>query len=363
VGQTVNPEMIVLARESRGLNQTELAELIGVSQAKVSRYENRMMEVSEEDLERIAEATGFTIDFFRQTDKVYGLGSTMLFNRKQLTAPIAVQRRAQANVNILRMQIERLLRGAEIDAENQIEPIDIHKFNGDAAAIAQRVRAAWRLPAGPVQDVTAAIESAGGIVMLCDFGTASIDAAHLWLPSLPPMFFMNRNVPGDRHRFNLAHELGHAVMHRFPSGDIEREANWFAREFLMPAQDIVHHLEALTLERAAALKPVWKTSMHAIVYHARELGCVTEWQAKRLFARLGALGYRKLEPIPIPLEEPTIIPQLVAVHKHAFGYTDEELRRLLYDRDPEPRFFRLIESTKIFPTMRIVGEPIQLRQG
>src|SRR5687768_10404692 len=168
--------MIVLARESRGHNQTELADLIGVSQAKISRYEHGMMEVFGDDLERIAEATGFTVDFFYQTDKVYGLGSTMLFNRKQLTTPIGVQRRAQANVNILRMQVERLLRGAEIESENRIEPIDIHRYNGDAAAVAQRVRAAWRMPTGPVQDVTATVESAGGIVMLCDFGAPSIDA-------------------------------------------------------------------------------------------------------------------------------------------------------------------------------------------
>jgi Zn-dependent peptidase ImmA (M78 family)/transcriptional regulator with XRE-family HTH domain len=365
VGQSVNPEMIVLARESRGLNQTELAQLIGVSQAKISRYENGMLDVSPEDLAAIAEKTRYTVEFFQQTDKVYGLGSAMLFNRRQLTAPMAQQRRAQANVNILRMQVERLLRGAEIEAEHRIEPIDIHAHNGDAAAVAQRVRAAWRMPAGPVPNVTAAIEAAGGIVMLCDFGTPTIDAAHLWLPGLPPMFFMNRDVPGDRHRFNLAHELGHAVMHQFPAGDIEKEANAFAREFLMPGRDIVHQLEGLTLDTAAALKPHWKTSIHAIVYHARELGCITEWQARRLFTRLGAMGYRKREPIAVPTEEPTIVPQLVVVHRRAFGYTDEELRRLLFDRDPEPEFFSMMVGVaKGLPPMRIAGDPIKLfREG
>jgi Zn-dependent peptidase ImmA (M78 family)/transcriptional regulator with XRE-family HTH domain len=359
MAQTVNPEMIVLAREARGLNQTELANAIGVSQAKISRYENAMLEVDPQDLAKIASVTGFSIELFYQTDKVYGLGSSVLFNRKQLTTPISVQRRVQANVNILRMQIERLLRGAEIEAHNRFEPIDIQSFNGDACAIARRVRAAWRLPEGPVQNVTAAIESAGGVVMLCDFGTPVIDAAHLWLPGLPPMFFMNRSAPGDRHRFNLCHEVGHAIMHRFPEGDIEREANTFAREFLMPAGEIMPQLEGMTLDKAARLKPHWKVSMHALMYHARELDCVSEWQARRMFTRMSALGYRKREPISIPVEEPTIIPQLIAVHKQAYGYSDEELMRLLYDSDPDPRIFKFSGVPRT--TMRIVESTLPLK--
>jgi Zn-dependent peptidase ImmA (M78 family)/DNA-binding XRE family transcriptional regulator len=351
--------MIVLAREARGLNQSELAESIGVSQAKVSRYENDMLEVDPRDLEEIAKATGFSVDLFIQTDKVYGLGSNVLFNRKQLTAPIGVQRRVQASVNILRMQIERLLRGAEIESHNRFEPIDIQAFNGDAAAIARRVRAAWRLPDGPIQNITEAIEGAGGVVVLCDFGTTVIDAAHLWLPGLPPMFFMNRSAPGDRHRFNLCHELGHAIMHRFPDGDIEEDANTFAREFLMPSNEILPQLQGLTLDKAARLKPHWKASMHAIVYHAKALGCISEWQARRMFTRMSALGYRKCEPIPIAVEEPTIVPQLVAVHKQALGYADTELMRLLYDNDPDPHIFKLSGTPQT--AMRIAGSPMRIR--
>lgn len=358
----VNPELIILAREARGLSQTELAEYIGVSQAKISKYENRLLAVSRDDLANIAEATGYTEDFFYQTDKVYGLGSNFLFNRKQQTTPIGIQRRVQANVNILRMQLERLLRGAEIEAVHRFEPIDIQAHDGDAAAIARLMRNAWRIPAGPITNLTTAIEEAGGIVMLCDFGTPGIDAAHLWLPGLPPMFFMNKNMPGDRHRFNLAHEVGHAIMHRYPVGDIETEANTFAREFLMPAREALPQLEGLTLERAARLKPHWKVSMHMMVYHARELGCITEWQARRMFTRMSALGHKKCEPVPVELEEPTIVPQLVAIHKQAFGYSDDDLRRLLFDRDPEPRFFRLVSGQVSTPSLRLVGEPIRLSE-
>ena len=45
MNKTVNPEMIGLGRESRGLTQGQLAKLLGVSQGKISRFEAGMLAV------------------------------------------------------------------------------------------------------------------------------------------------------------------------------------------------------------------------------------------------------------------------------------------------------------------------------
>jgi Zn-dependent peptidase ImmA (M78 family) len=116
--------------------------------------------------------------------------------------------------------------------------IDLDSCDGDVERVATLVRAAWRLPLGPVANLTIAIEDAGGIVLKCAFGTPLIDAAHLWLPDMPPLFFVNENTSGDRLRWKLAHEIGHAIMHQCPNGDVETEANRFAGAFLMPADEI-----------------------------------------------------------------------------------------------------------------------------
>jgi hypothetical protein len=59
-------------------------------------------------------------------------------------------------------------------------------------------------------------------------------------------YFFNSEFPGERIRFALAHELAHLIMHQqFYSDqkrDIEKEANVFASEFLMPASDIISDL-------------------------------------------------------------------------------------------------------------------------
>ncbi len=51
---------------------------------------------------------------------------------------------------------------------------------------------------------------------------------------MPPLFFINVTIPADRVRFSLAHEIGHIVVHQLPTDDMEREADRFAAEFLMP---------------------------------------------------------------------------------------------------------------------------------
>lgn len=335
MSQTINPEMLVLARESRGWSQKELADATGVTQGKVSKYENGMLSASDQDLEAIARALGYTREFFFQKDRVYGLGSSFLFHRQRKQVPMHLQRKIQAEINILRMQVERLLRGVEIDAAERFTPIDIDANDGDAAKVATLVRAAWRLPLGPVANVTASIESAGGVVLKCSFETNQIDAAHLWLPGLPPLFFVNRDLPGDRLRWTLAHEIGHAIMHRNPTGDVEEQANLFASEFLMPADEIGSQLEDLTLRQAAAMKQRWKVSMAALIRRARDLERISDYKYRSLNISLSAQGHKAVEPYPIAVEEPQVVRQVVEMHRSTLGYDDFDLAKLLFSADPQ----------------------------
>lgn len=352
----INPQMLVLARESRGLSQAELAAAIGASQGKVSKFENGILDVSDDDLARIADELDYERDFFVQVDPIHGLGTSLLFNRKRKTAPIHVQRRVTAQLNVVRMQIDRLLRGAEILSENRFEKLDIDAFDGDAEGVAKRTRVAWRLPPGPIPNLTAAIESAGGVVAVCDFGTDRVDAAHVWLDGLPPIFFMNAAVPGDRHRFSLAHEVGHAIMHSMPSDDVETEADRFASELLMPAEEVGPQLIGMSIKRAAQLKMQWRVSMQALIVRAWHLGRITERRYRSLYTQISVHGYRKNEPFPIPFEQPTVIAELIRVHREHHGYSDEEMRRLLFTRLPTFKGEDGIVPVRPYPVLRFRDE-------
>ena len=82
--------------------------------------------------------------------------------------------------------------------------------------------------------MTGYIERAGIFVFHADLELIDVDGLTLRLPGLPPIIVLNRHLLGDRLRFTLAHELGHLVMHSVPSPNMEKEANEFASELLMP---------------------------------------------------------------------------------------------------------------------------------
>ena len=98
--ERVNPEMIVLAREVRGVNQATLAKLIGVNQATVSRYEAGTLEVAPSHLESMAAALERPLSFFYWKEKLYD--SSCLYHRKNARIPVHDLKCVHASVNILR---------------------------------------------------------------------------------------------------------------------------------------------------------------------------------------------------------------------------------------------------------------------
>lgn len=320
-----NFAMIGLARELRGWTQKQLAEAIGINQATISKYEIGSVCPTPDHIELIAEALSFSEEFFKQPDPVYALGSSLIFHRKRVKIPMRTQKHIQAEVNLRNMQISRLLRAvAEFDHKFPVIPPEAKGDNPER--VAREVRQLWGIPSGPIADLTRIVENVGGIVVHVDFGTHLIDGAHLWITGMPPVFFMNKSVPGERYRFSLAHEIGHAIMHHSSALDaVENEANLFASEILMPRSEIRSDLHSLSLESAARLKKVWKVSMQAIIMRAASMKSISESKKRRLFTAIGAKGYRVNEPWPIPLERPETYSRLIDFHLRNLGISQDEL--------------------------------------
>jgi Zn-dependent peptidase ImmA (M78 family)/transcriptional regulator with XRE-family HTH domain len=320
--------MLRLAREACELTQSELARRLDIPQSKVSKHEADLLPVSDEELDRYASVLDFPRHFFMWSDSIYGFASHEMFHRMRRRIGRRILGRIHAEMNIRQMQLERLLRAATIDRE-AFPRLDPDELDGDIEAVAGAIRAAWRLPPGPVPNVTESIENAGGVIIPQNFGTQQIDAVSQWVPQLPPVFFVNTRFPGDRLRLSLAHELGHIVMHRIVGPDAETEANRFAAEFLMPTVDIRHQLRDVTLPRLASLKPYWKVSMAALAKRAYDLEAITDRQYRRLMMRLSQLGYRLREPIDIAPEEPNVFRELLDLHYKALGFTRSQLASFL----------------------------------
>ena len=327
----INTDMIRIARESRGLTQSCLAKRLCVSQGKISKIESGMLGVSDEMIKKVAEELSYPVEFFSFKDSIYGCGVSgmgIIYHRSRKNLSDKIVDKIHAQINIRRIHIERLLRSIKFE-KNLFHTYDIDEYDGDVDKIAQHVRADWLLPRGPIRNIVKSIENAGGIVINFDFETKSIDAISQWIPGLPPLFFINVKSPGDRLRFSLAHEIGHTVMHRQSSLEIEHEADSFAGEFLMPKIDIFHHLDEITLPRLADLKSYWKTSMQSIIRRAFELGRISKRKYQTLMMQMSSAGYRLREPIDIPREEPSLLNEIINVHLAKLNYSASDLSKIL----------------------------------
>ena len=336
---TFNPEMLILARESRGYAQIDFSSEMDVAQGTLSKIESGQLQPPPEFLDRAAEKLDYPIGFFFQPDQVYGFNSTVFFHRKRQSLPDRHLRRLHAQMNINRMRVDRLLRSTEINTQGRFRRIELSEYRDRPDTIAQIVRSEWLLPPGPVRNVVRAIEDAGGVVMRLDFGTKQADAISEWIPPFPPIFLINSSseITGDRLRLTLAHEIGHVVMHRFASSEMEKQANSFAAEFLMPRKQIKPSLYSLSFAKLADLKAEWKVSMAALIQRALELGTITESQRKYLFINLGKRGYRLREPeeTDVPLEYPEVFNELLEAHVSQLRYSREELAALLLIRNQD----------------------------
>ena len=81
----VNPEMIVLARESRGLSQRDLADRLGISPALLCQLEQSNRSLSDDMIEKLERELKYPQGFFGQEGEAY-LTSTINF-RKRLKVP------------------------------------------------------------------------------------------------------------------------------------------------------------------------------------------------------------------------------------------------------------------------------------
>jgi Zn-dependent peptidase ImmA (M78 family)/DNA-binding XRE family transcriptional regulator len=322
----VNPDMIVLARDLRGITQVELADALHLTQATVSRYESGQIDVPAEHLAAIGEFLGRPVSFFYWQDRLYD--ASCLYHRRNRRISVAEMKMIHAKVNLLRLQASRLLQQAKVKSKYSFHRLDPQKYGGPAGC-ARELRRLWQLPNGPVRHLVRSIESAGGMIFRCPFGATRVDGISQWpldAPEMPPIFFVHDGIPGDRERLTLAHEVGHIVMHHLPTeGDPEEEANAFAVEFLMPAKEISHEFAEMTLSKAAAMKPFWKVSMQAIIMQAFRLKKISAIQYQRLYKQLSAKGYRKCEPAPIAPEEPEMFRGLLEFHRKTLGKSIAEL--------------------------------------
>jgi len=186
-----------------------------------------------------------------------------------------------------------------------VDPDQITPDEIEAAAV--ECRELWRLGRTAVQDLALAIEGAGVVLIREETGVAQIEGLSAWSAALGrPLVLLSADKDnGYRSRFDLAHELGHLILHRHIARttdrerhkQLEKQAHYFAGAFLLPAESFSSEVRTpVTLDDLLLLKRRWGVSVAAMVMRLRALEILDEEGAQLLFKRRSARWGAKAEP-------------------------------------------------------------------
>lgn len=310
------------ARLFRGKTLTELAEDTQISKQLISQYENDESKPSYEKLVIIAEKLDFPNDYFMQTDRYQPKAEVTYF--RSLMSAGKMDRASQSYklmvVGELYMALHEYIdfpdlnkpavsfSGVDSDTDEEIHA----RANAEIEEIAAKTREYWGLDDGPIDDMQFILERNGIIVTGYDTNTDEIDAfTQRTLVGGENLYIIavdQGRKPEGRIRFDLAHELGHILIHPWSESidELSREefkmredqANRFASAFLLPQETFSQDVRPYVtdLQYYVHLKQKWNVSIKAMLYRAHTLQLLTTNQFQYLMRQYSKRGWRKGEP-------------------------------------------------------------------
>lgn len=296
------PARIKEAREARGYTLEGFAEELDVTKSAVAQYESGQISPSGEVMSRIIRLTEQPPSFFTAPITISENGTPFWRNLKRMEA--RHRKRVRRRLTWAREVVEYLDRFIDLPQPN-IPRFDFDHDTSDDADIedvAEALRDAWGLGRGPIDDLVGVLELNGITVIEEQVQCNDMDAVSWWIDGRPVILLAEEDRLGPRKNFNLAHELGHLVLHALVELDvknldkIEKQANRFASAFLMPQESFGSEVIGTSLNYLLSLKLRWNVAVAAIGYRAKDLGILNKHQYGYLLRQMNAKGIRKKEP-------------------------------------------------------------------
>ncbi len=316
------------ARIYNGISLTDLAEKTDIKKQSISLYENGKNVPDYEKVRAMARVLGFPFDYFFQEDKMKTYTETTYF-RSQATATKKDRAAQSVKLEFVAQMYEVLwnyiefpqFKDPKIEFSGYDDPLDCETQEAidEMEESAQKVRKCWNIPDGPIKDFQYCLEQHGILVTGFSSDSDKIDAFSQRTVVDKADVFLIAVALGDklsecRMRFDMAHELGHIILHPW-SEDIEslskdefkareRQANMFASAFLLPRDSFTRDVfqYPTDLKYYLYLKKKWKVSLQAMMYRTRQLDIITANQYQYMMRQVSKNGWRTDEPSDEPGE-------------------------------------------------------------
>ena len=326
-------------RLARGMSLDDLEAAIGglVSKQALSKYERGKMQPKTIALNRIAAALGI------KSAQLWGEPTChieWIAYRKR--ARMGKKEQEQLQGFVAEVLEKRVLLQEKIGEQNNLElPIQafpVRKLE-DVEQAALTLRWKWDLGVAPIANLVDVLEDHFIHIIEVDanetFDGISAVVRDNDRNLLAAAIATRQGISGDRHRLNMAHELGHLTLKLSGSIDAEEAAFRFGAAFLVPAEQLYREVgekrSHIQLEELMYLKRRYSMSIQAILFRLKDLRIITASHYKRWCMDINKLGWKKQEPIEIPPEKPERFHQLVfrAISEGLIG--EQEAEQLFHD--------------------------------
>ncbi|WP_210604295.1 XRE family transcriptional regulator [Brevibacterium oceani] len=300
----LNPARITLARELRGLTKAAFAAALGVSSRTVRTFESDGAPMT-----RAADMAG-VLDvseaFFSLPDATeVSLQDGFFRSLRSATASQRASARASASIgtDLYRFITDRF----------QLPHLNLpEEALSSPEQAARSLRAAWGRGTEPLPNLIQLSEAHGVRVMSLPVKSQTVHAFS-FVRDHQAYVFLSTEKTAERSRFDLAHELGHLVMHTHqpltddadsaPNRELEREADRFAAEFLMPEEAVLpRSSREPAVPEILKLKGHFHVSAMAMTKRLHTVGRATDWTYRKNCSELTKRGFKADEPEGMPRE-------------------------------------------------------------
>ena len=353
-GRLLIPERITDARIAAGLTQSELAHRVGIQRQSVSYFERGDRNPDPNTMAAIAEALGQPLRYFSTPKaEMFGRRSANFFRkqgadtkRRNAASDQYAEWLAQTahafndHVHFPEVKLPKFEPAGDGDDPNRYTPEELEE-------IAEQTRDYLGLGLGPIANTIRLLESNGVIVARHVMEGEKIGAFSFWSGTRPFIFLASDRSSAARARYDVCHELGHLVLHRWVTQDeledkntlkeIEREADYFAGAFLLPRKSFPNEIFSPRLDAFLDLKRRWKVSIQAMIYRCKNLGIFDEDQCVNLYKQVSYKKWRTVEPLDgpdgLPMEQPVMLTRVSElVLQNSRMKADELLQRLGFNQ-------------------------------
>jgi Zn-dependent peptidase ImmA (M78 family)/transcriptional regulator with XRE-family HTH domain len=323
---------LTLARHLAGLRKSELAGKVSRSPSAVTAWEAGTKKPTPANIAELA--IGLEVDpwFFAVRGQDIATISVAPHYRSLRSTTQILRDQALAYGQLVVDVASAIEVHAEFPAPDVPEfPVELGDMTGPVEA-ARHVRREWAVGPGPAGHLVRLLENHGVLVVFSPPGAASIDAYSFAAADRAACVLNPIKLDYYRQRFDVAHELGHLVMHGEAepgSKAIEDQAHRFASEFLLPADEIYDSLPT-SMGRASwttlfRLKEQWGVSVGALLFRARQLGRLSDVSYRNAMIRMSQEGWRRHEPgAVLSIEQPSLMPRALEL-LGMVGITSDEL--------------------------------------